>query len=599
MSSESGEIYSVWKSKILSNWVHYALLLLGSLVPMVPLLTSGTWMASHEDERYIVLLDCFRTAFQHGILYPRWLPDLFGGYGCPTFCFYQPGFFFIALPFSFLPGYPLYTMYLALFFLFAAGTIGTYKLCSELADRGIGLFCALLFLFTPYLYVNFYVRGDLSELTAMLFCPWPIYFLLRLRRVTEERRLAVWTMLGLALSLATVVVSHLAPAFFLFPILCLIALYLGWKTPQRGSFFMRTMLSIALALALSSPYWWTVFQMKGHVNLERATEGYNQAKWHTVHLSQFFSRTWGFGGSFDSLGTLGSGDGMSFQLGAIHFALATIGAFFARNIGIYRLLYGLYIVLILLMTPFAGRVWGQVELLRLVQFPWRLLAITATLQIACIAGLKKLTDFSLVKIGWPVLLSLLLGAIVLWHGNQFSIEHPLNAKEKLQLWKMEILLTKFYTFSGAGEFVPKTVEHRGALIPRRAVIADRKTYLPRKTPVPILRLMGFGHLEALEESSPYRMRYRIENSEPVNLLIEQLYFPGWKVLVDGREIPRQKLEQKLTIDGRMMVHISSPGSHTFEAFYEGPPGWKVRDLIIGFVVLVFGWFCLKQYCGHF
>ena len=145
-----------------------ALLIALSLVPLSPLLVSGTWPVSHEISRYIVLLDGFRDAFLHGILYPRWLPDLFGGYGYPTFCFYQPGFFYAALPFSFLPGYPLVTMYLALLLLFSLGTVGIYKLCAELSGRTVGLLCAALFVLTPYLYVNLYVRGDLSELAAML-----------------------------------------------------------------------------------------------------------------------------------------------------------------------------------------------------------------------------------------------------------------------------------------------------------------------------------------------------------------------------------------------------------------------------------------------
>lgn len=64
------------------------------------LFQADTWIESHELERYQELVDAFREAFLAGKYYPRWLPDLYGGYGYPTFVFYQPGYFFWCLPYS-------------------------------------------------------------------------------------------------------------------------------------------------------------------------------------------------------------------------------------------------------------------------------------------------------------------------------------------------------------------------------------------------------------------------------------------------------------------------------------------------------------------
>jgi len=64
-----------------------------------PLLTSEGWPVAHEEFRYIVLVDRFVDAIEQGELYPRYLSDLYGGYGYPVFCFYQPALFYLAAPF--------------------------------------------------------------------------------------------------------------------------------------------------------------------------------------------------------------------------------------------------------------------------------------------------------------------------------------------------------------------------------------------------------------------------------------------------------------------------------------------------------------------
>ena len=95
------------------NWAtrtqrHLALALIVSVIlffavlPLLPMLRGWYWPATHDTLRYGILLDHFTAAFREGILYPRWLPELMGGYGYPEFVFYQPGFFYLALPFDLL-----------------------------------------------------------------------------------------------------------------------------------------------------------------------------------------------------------------------------------------------------------------------------------------------------------------------------------------------------------------------------------------------------------------------------------------------------------------------------------------------------------------
>lgn len=552
-------------------------------LPLSPIVWEwGLWPDTHEGARYFILLDLFRNAIQHGVWYPRWLPDLFGGYGYPLFCFYQPGFFFFSLPFSFLPGYPVTAILTALCSFFAIGSAGIYKLCKEIAGPEAALPSAVLFLFTPYLYVNLYVRGDLSELAAMLLCSWPLYFLLKWGDRERRGCSCVKSMIRLSLSLAGVIYFHPANALFLIAVFSILALRLAvdLKKPARDTdtliqripanipFLLQVSISAGLALALSSPYWWTVFQMREFVHLDWAFQSNYRVQDHFVHYPQFFDPTWGFGGS-----NPGSIDGMSFQLGLIHFSFATLGAILARKSGMVITCYALYLCAILMMTPISALLWEKIELLRMVQFPWRLLSITAILQSICIAPTLGVFANKVSKIIYAASAIVSIGVVLLWHGEQFSVRGALDVQRELYQWRKEQKYETLQTLTSAQEFLPVTVKR-----------VD--TIRPRSRFAPMLNSSHPGTFAPLSGNSAYRLRYRLVLAEPGHVRIEQLYLPGWKVVLDDIAIPRLELERNLSMDGRMIVPMAA-GIHVLEATYEGPPGWRKRNVLVGIYLVLF------------
>ncbi len=423
-----------------------------------------------------------------------------------------------------------------------------------------------MFLLTPYLWVDLYVRGDLSELTALLVCPWPIYFLLAVAdRVRAGRRVDA-AVLGLASSVALIVVSHPAVALFCVPVVSLLAGWHGLARDLRWRYYLPVAAGLVVALSVSAPYWFTVFQLRSAVSLDRATIGSLQPYFHVVEPWQLVSRAWGFGASVP-----GPRDRMSFQLGGVHLVVATAGAILGRRSRIVQASFCTYVALVVMMTRFGTWPWLHIGLLKPVQFPWRVLSVTASLQVACMAGLGTLATV-------PVLgrrLGLVLAALVLlgvaWHRNQLAIHRPLDASAMMIASRAEVLTTK-KNFADANEFLPKTVRKPGALVPRRGDI-------------PIVEALGEARVEPLEGNTPYRIRYLVVSPEPVDVRINQLYFPGWRVLVDGRDVGSAALEAKLPDDGRILVALP-PAAHRLDAFYDGPPGWRVRDGAIGLVLVL-------------
>lgn len=353
-------------------------------LPLLPLYPFVRWPATFDHVRYLIHVEQFRSTFLAGFLYPRWLPDLFGNFGYPLFCFYQPGFFFLYLPFTFIPGYPTSSAYAVQFCLFLAGAAGIYCIGRSVANRITGIFTALLFILTPYLYVNFYVRGDLSELAAMMILPWPIFFLLEIHRKAGGDPLFGSTV-GCIITLGLVVICHPAVGLFAYPLWCCLAGALTFSAVDRRRFAVSATCVAACVLLITCPYWMPVFSLMSEASISNLTIGYYRAEYHTVEFHQFFDRTWGFGMSLPS-----DDDELSFQLGLPHFLLALGGAVAGRRHRFIQIAFGAYVLLILLMSPAGIPLWRSVGLMQKVQFPWRLLGLTATLQAICAMGLGRL-----------------------------------------------------------------------------------------------------------------------------------------------------------------------------------------------------------------
>jgi hypothetical protein len=290
-----------------------------------------------------------------------------------------------------------------------------------------------------------------------------------------------------------------------------------------------------------------------------------------VTLYQLFSRAWAFGGSVP----LSAADGMSFQLGAPHFVLATAGAFLGRRSRVVVAAYAGYLLLIALMLDVARPVWSWAGAIRFLQFPWRLLATTATLQLVAALGV----GCALARRGRPPRLALQAGALaallavtLAWHSNQFAISAAIDAERAFAFFHDVEKRREFQMFGSKAEYLPRTAKVR----PRA----------PRDLARDPVRLLGRGQVRRLGEPDPHRLRFEIEHTGPGVVVIEQLYLPGWRVWLDGSLVPRRELEARLTATGWMRVALAGPGgTRRLEAYYAGPPGWRVRDGCIALVVV--------------
>ncbi|MFA6294174.1 MAG: hypothetical protein WC637_20455 [Victivallales bacterium] len=558
------------KNKI-SFLTDLAIVLVISLALLSGLVFSGDWPQSHDSLRYLCHLDQFKDAFDSGILYPRWMPNYYGGYGYPVFVFYQPAYFFFSLLFTYIAPDILAASYASNVAIFFIGGAGIYMLIRKIAgDRVISVFSSVMFLLTPYVYVNLFVRGDLSELLAMFVAPWTLYFLIGLREKIAEKAAFVPHLSVLALALAAMVYSHPFTSMFFYPLFCAIAvsLCLEMQKRDRAVFLSSVAAALICSVIFSSPYWFTAFQMKKFVAYSSAVSGFFSAENHVVYFSQLFSRAWGFGGS-------GSGleDDMSFQLGLPHFILALSGFWLNRRNRLYLTVFMLYVFCILMMSPLASFLWKNIPLMNFVQFPWRLLSVIALLQVVCISGIWKLGPLVKTNMRFYSLVVLFLVFTLVWNSREFEfIKFNIDLRTAVERHRT-VRLEKLQVYESFNEFLPKTAASRPPTEPR----GNR----------PMLLVSDLTcRIAEYPENNPHHMRYSISTEKPQLIMINQLYFPGWKIILGDRELDASTLLNHISKDGRIQIDVPAGENIYLEAFYEGPPGWYARNMLIGIVFML-------------
>ncbi|MDP4078260.1 hypothetical protein [Acidovorax sp. A1169] len=578
-----------------------------SLLPLWSNLLNPVLPDAHEHVRYAVLSSHFQEAMAAGIWYPRWLPDFNAGYGYPEFVFYQPGYFFLNSWLAVLTDDLLWRQLLTLGALCLIGGLGVYRLARTFVDRLSALALVVLFQAAPYVHINLYERGDLSEWMVIQLLPWVLHWswclLAPVQRSTMGMggRALCWS--GLTLVLAASFYSHPMAVLFLPLVVALLGMLTLAGTEHQAPLAvrLRSVLELAgallLALALASPYWLPVAQLKPLVNAQVALTGGFEAWRNVASLS---------GVLFDPQAFLA----------APFVALALSGAWQGRGHPFIRAAGLVYLVLFLAMLP-TGRWFWHLYPFSLMQFPWRLAVFAPALQVVCTLGYWHGSNRHSVLRRLGLTLGLLALTWSAWNYHDFRALQVLGepvAGAQLDCVKTYPSLARpnmaLATLDG-GEWLParfaknppetarytpisqtceaQLARHRAALTGHLGVdqFSNRST----------LNWMtsDSAHWQGHPQPghSPHALNYRFAGANPGVVVIQQIYLPGWSVHVNGLALTATTIEEQLLPDGRMQVRLAA-GEHTITARYDGPPGAKQRNVAIGLALLLAAAYWLRR-----
>jgi len=493
---------------------------------------------THHDDVQVIRLHQMNKCIEDHQIPCRWVPDLGGLYGYPIFNYYAPlsyyyGELFYLLTHSFI---------ISVKIMFVTAFLGSYLFMYLFARRFWGKLggslAAVFYAFAPYHALDFYVRGAMGEMWALMFFPLILWSISRLSRIKK-----ITNLLLVALSLSFLILSHNLSTGLFLPVVVIFAGYEYFRN-KSTKFVWLSLTALGLAISLAAFYFLPMVLEKNLVHVETTTYGYFGYTEHFKGLRKLFiERSWGWGASVREVPG-GEVDGLSFQIGWVHLlgwivSLITARILWKKNRSksyLIILFSALTAAGVFMIHPRSEFIWKAIEPLKYVQFPWRFLMLIIFL-ISFLSGSVFLIINKHAKLIW---VSLLVAVVVL----NFSYFRP----EKF-IWTSD---TQYLSGPNWDKQIKRSIFD----------------YLPiyAKAPPGELATQRYEILTGDSEVFDFKegtnwISFKTITKIHTIIRLSQYYFPNWKIFVDGKEI---KFDYKNNTLG-LMTFILGEGNHSVEA----------------------------------
>jgi hypothetical protein len=534
--------------------------LLVVVIAALPFLTRPGLPRHTDLELHVLRAAEYGEVLRDGVLYPRWAPDFYYGYGYPIFNYYAPFTYALSNLFDLIPGVDVAAaMKLVILTAYALGAYGTYFFARRHFGVTAGVIGSAAFVLSPYfLFIDPLMRGDVAEFLALGWLPWVFYVFDRPRRFS----------IAPPLVLAAFVFSHNLLALMG---AVLLALYLLWRGLLLDGVkrWASDALSIGLAAALTAIFWLPFMAERDLIRLNVAGPGHFDYHNHFVPLSMLLAQS-------PALDMAATTPKYIYNLGLVQWLLlvpASVAAAWRRKqvenkIALFFVLITL--VLIFLITPVSTFLWDSIPPAALVQFPWRFLGPAAFTLAVAVASLFQPAPFHAIRtaphsahlafrvlrVTFPalVLFALFVSALPtmyppLWQAA-FGDTSPRGMID------FELSGVALGTTS-TGDFLPKPIGREPG--PAASLLDSYAAGLIDKFDRATLPA---GATVQVEDHSAAYDRFRVDTPGEFKGRLLTFLFPGWSVLVDGVVVPAAPQDQT----GFMEFHIPA-GAHVIEAVF--------------------------------
>lgn len=479
---------------------------------------------THDGDVHLLRLTNFYQVLTEGILIPRWAANVNWGYGQPVFEFFYPLPSYIA-SFLHLLGISFgdsLKLLLGVSLLFSGLTM--YVWLREFLSRWGAFFGAFLYMFAPYRFVDMYVRGDIGESLALIFVPLVLYFI----SLSFRKKSKYPVLLG-GISLAMLILCHNIVSLMTLPFIVFYGIFLWVRNGREKKDLIRITIIIGSGFLLSA-FFWLPGLLEGKYTLrDIVTRGEYRQRF--VTFTSLVYGLWNYGGS-------GS---FTVQLGIAQW-LVVLGSVFLFFIKKYTQKFFLAALLlytgiaVFLMLPGSDVVWSKIILLQNFQFPWRFLLVTifstSVLGALFVDGLPK--KFSVFTVIFLVAVSL-IAENSYWHAKAY-VSRPDS------------------TYAG----IFKGPSDTGESSPRWGIRFMESGYT-----APLEVLEGKAQVTVQKRTSTLHT-YIVSADTTAKLMENTLYFPGWHVFVDGKEVSVEFQNEQHR--GLMLFNLSS-GKHEISVVF--------------------------------
>lgn len=506
--------------KILTSPIFWVILL--TALPLWALLVPGL-PVTHDGVDHVARIANFYQSLKEGNVIPRWAANLNWGYGHPILMFLYPLPSYVASLFHCI-GLSLVDSTKIVFGLaMIASGLSMYLWLAEAFGKRAGVIGALLYVFAPYRFVDLYVRGAIGEHVAFVFPPLVLYFL--------HKR----SFVGYSLALAALILSHNAIALMFIPIIGLYALYLLlYEAKNKLLFSVYFILFTILGFSLPAFFWIPAYFEGKYTLRDIVTSG--EAAGRFVPWTWFVYSPWNYG----------QGDSLTKSLGIMQWAgvVSALVLIWKTKLTKVRIILlsalGILFFSFFIMTSWSKPIWLAVGTLQKFQFPWRFLSVSV-FAAAVAGGVAFSRSKKLFLI--PYSLLIILVTIPMWHPKAYAVHDE-----------------SFY--SGIYQSTTDTGESSPVWSVR---------FMEHTAANPIQVILGEATISVGERSTT-KHSYTIDAKNSSRIVENTLYFPQWRVYIDG--IPTDIEFQDPDYRGLITFWVT-PGNHAVVVVFENT---KVRTV---------------------
>ncbi len=544
-----------------------------------PLLTRSSLPTFTDAEMHAYRTYEIISAWQSGVSYIRWAPDLFYAFGYPVFNYYAPLSYYLGAAYGAIFGGAFAPAVAGVKFVLVAsaylGAVGMYLFVRDRWGGLAGVVSAAAFTFAPYMiYIDPHARGDSPETLAIALAPLVLWSFARLRRTASPGDVVI-----AALLLASLIVSHNLMALIFFGLLLV---WLLWDVFFGQMFFgawvqgsepstsalrrqaLRGLAgAVALALLLSAFMWLPAVLERDAVQFRNVAGGtFFDFRRHFIGVAELFAPAQPF-----DLGATQMR--FNYSLGLAQWILAALGllTIFRPRLRRLSVLFFSFaaLALVYLMLPASIAVWEAVSPMAYFQFPYRFLGpaavVTGVLAGAALgwADLFKWKHARLTAAALAVA-GCLVAAMPLLRPPAWPDFGPADAQRILDTE----LNGRGIGTTSANDFLPI-----GALIvppPQMSLIDSYATGTVDKVNHATL---PEGTTVSVVEHGPQHDVFAVTGGSEFVLRLYTFYFPGWTAYVDG-----QRTDITLSEPEGWITLTVPPGAHTVRVqLEETAPRW--------------------------
>lgn len=511
-----------------------------TLFATLPLFGKG-YIPTHDGEYHIIRFIEFFRMMSAGYLFPRWAPTLNSGYGLPIFIFHYPFPNYIGAFIQNIGIQAVDAFKLSLAVGYICAGIFSFLWLKKMFGIKAGVTGAIVGSFVPYWFVDLYVRGSVGEVWAMVF----VFAALFLCEYGNK--------ILFSFAIAGLILSHNILAMLFLPFL------FGYSFLRKKRLNIWFLFGVLLA-----SYFWIPAILERLYVVGLNTVNFRE---HFVQLYELIIPSWGT----ELSGSSFAGNKMSFQIGIMPICILFISfmmylkKIYGKMNSLYCYFCVVFFVAVCFMMSWTIILWEQISFLQFVQYPWRFLSFiipTSAFMTAIVSYHIRMRIISM---------SIIILAIIF----SYTYMRPVIYAQRDDPYYLSRKNFTDGTSSMGNSFSTIWTEWKN----------KRSDYL--------ISIQNGQMKGDFSKQSFLDREFTVASQVGANVSMPILYFPGWSVRLDNKNIPIE-----YETEGIIQFAVP-PGIHRVRVSFAETTIRICGDILsmLTLVCLV-GWGILERYAHH-